>query len=131
MERRFWAWPSELKQAGILGINRRNCRIIGETNPRRLYPRVDNKLLTKQICLANAIPVPETYHVLRAHADARRFLGTLGDRSDFVVKPARGAAGRGLLVIADRRDEDFFTPGGRMIPWSDLRYHLATAISGL
>ncbi len=129
--KRFWAWPEELSQSGILGINHRNVGVIFEHNPRHLYPRVDNKLLTKQICQAHDIMVPETYCVLREHSDCRRFLQMIGDRNELVVKPASGAAGRGIIVIARREGNTFFTSGNREILWSDLRYHLSTILSGL
>lgn len=129
--RRFWAWPEELRQSGILGINDRNVSFIQENNPRRFYPFVDNKLLTKQICFEHEIPVPETYGVLTTHGDVKQFNEKFGHLSEFVVKPANGAAGRGIVVIADRVDNRFFTAGGREIHWSDFRYHLSTMISGL
>lgn len=129
--RRFWAWPDELRRSGILGINDRNVSFILENNPRRLYPRVDNKLLTKQICQEHDIPVPETYGVLTTHGDLMQFNEKLGHLTEFVAKPANGAAGRGILVIANRVENSFFTSGGREILWSDFRYHLSTMISGL
>ena len=128
---RFWAWPDELRRSGILGINDRNVSYIVENNPRRLYPRVDNKLLTKQICLDNDIPVPETYGVLSAHSQLRQFCDDMSQLNEFVVKPANGAAGRGIVVIARRDGTSFFTAGGREITASDMRYHLSTVISGL
>lgn len=128
---RFWAWPDELRRCGILGINDRNVSYIIENNPRRLYPRVDNKLLTKSICQQHGIPVPETYHVLSEHSQLKKFHDQLGDLAEFVVKPANGAAGRGIIVIARRERNSFFTAGGREISASDLRYHLSTIISGL
>ncbi len=129
--RRFWAWPDELRFSGILGINDRNVSYIVENNPRRLYPRLDNKLLTKQICQENGIPVPETYGVLSEHSQLRQFCEKVSSLSEFVVKPASGAAGRGIVVIASRSGDSFFTAGGREITASDLRYHLSTIISGL
>ena len=129
--RRFWAWPAELRKSGILGINDRNVSYIVENNPRHLYPRVDNKLLTKQICQEHGIPVPETYSVLSKHGQLKRFVSEVGRLSEFVVKPASGAAGRGIVVIASREGDNFITSGGRVITWSDLRYHLSTIISGL
>jgi alpha-L-glutamate ligase-like protein len=104
---------------------------IFECNPRATFPRVDNKLLTKEICQKNAIPVPETYAVIRYQSELARLDALLGDRRDFVMKPARGAAGRGILVIAGRRPQGFKTPSGNLIAWSDLRYHLSTTLSGL
>ncbi|MEO0531496.1 MAG: alpha-L-glutamate ligase-like protein [Planctomycetota bacterium] len=128
---RWFAWPDELKEAGILGINRRNLSYILESNPRKFYPRVDDKLQTKQICEANGIPVPETYAVLRSHGQVRQFPEMVRDRSDFVIKPACGAAGRGVMVIAEHMGDMYVTPSGRGLPWSEVRYHLSTVISGL
>jgi len=131
MFKRFWAWPDELRQSGILGINDRNVSYILEHNSRCLYPRVDDKLLTKQICQRHGIPVPETYGVLTTHGDVKQFDKKLGHLREFVAKPANGAAGRGIVVVADRLENDFYTAGGRAIRTSDFRYHLSTMISGL
>ena len=70
-------------------------------------PRVDDKTITKEICHANGIPVPETYAVIRRYGDMRRFLQLIGDRSEFVIKPSTGAAGRGIIVIARRNGQRF------------------------
>jgi alpha-L-glutamate ligase-like protein len=129
--RRSFVWPSELEEAGILGINRRNVSFIQESNARQLYPRVDNKIVTKGICHAHGIPVPETYAVIRRYGDVRRFKSLVGQRTEFVIKPASGAAGRGIIVISRRKGKDFETPGGRTITESDLDYHLSTILSGL
>lgn len=128
---RWFAWPSELKEAGILGINRRNLAYILESNPRRFYPRVDNKLQTKRICEANNIPIPKTYAVLGTHGDISKFPDALRGQTDFVIKPASGAAGRGIMVIAEQVGDIFLTPSGRGLTSSDIRYHLSTVISGL
>ena len=129
--RRLIAWPHELEDAGILGINRRNLAFIQESNPRALYPRVDNKIITKEICHAHGIPVPETYAVIRRYGDVRRFRELIGDRGEFVIKPASGAAGRGIIVIARRKGKDFETSSGRTISEGELDYHLSTILSGL
>ena len=129
--KRWFAWPSELKESGILGMNRRNLSYILESNPRKNYPRVDNKLVTKQICEDNDIPSPKTYAVINSQVQVRRKGPAITDRSDFVIKPARGAAGRGIVVIADQSDDCYFTPSGRTLSWSDLRYHLSAIVSGL
>jgi alpha-L-glutamate ligase-like protein len=129
--RRLWVWPHELERAGVLGINQRNLAFIQESNPRGLYPRVDDKTITKEICHANGIPVPDTYAIIRRYGDVQRFLQVLGDRSEFVIKPSTGAAGRGIVVIARRKGHDFETASGRTVTWGDLRYHVSTILSGL
>ncbi|MEQ8848829.1 alpha-L-glutamate ligase-like protein [Botrimarina sp.] len=128
---RNFVWPSELREAGILGINRRNLDYILRSNPRRHYPRVDNKLITKKFCEEHGIPVPETYGVLRSHGEISRFPEIVSTHSDFVVKPACGAAGRGVLVIAERVGDVYVKPGGRSLHWNEVRYYLSTVISGL
>lgn len=130
---RWFAWPHELREAGILGINRRNLAYILDSNPRRLYPTVDNKLLTKAICESAdpQIPVPTTYEVIQSHGQIRKFKESVSERADFVVKPARGAAGRGVLVVVGHDLSHCETPSGRKIRWSEVRYHVSTIISGL
>ena len=128
---RVFALPHQLDESGVLGINHRNLLFIQENNPRDLYPRVDDKTVTKAICQSHGIPVPETYCVIRRYGDVKRFLELVGDRSEFVIKPASGAGGRGIIVIAEREGANFITPGGRVYCWSDLHYHLSTILSGL
>jgi len=129
--RRLFVWPRELREAGVLGINQRNLAFIQQSNLRALYPRVDNKTITKGICHAHGIPVPETYAVIRRYGDVRRFLKLIGDRTEFVIKPASGAAGRGIIVIERKKGADFLTPSGRQFSEADLDYHLSTVLSGL
>ena len=40
---------ARLREAGVLGLNERNCDFIMRHNPRGLYPRVDDKVLTKEL----------------------------------------------------------------------------------
>jgi len=128
---RFWLWPWELRRLGVLGINRRNAVQILGNNPRRNYPRVDDKLLTKQVCEARGIRVPKTYAVIQRHGDIRRFPEMLGDCPQFVIKPSKGSAGRGIVVIAEHDRKDFTTSSGARLDVNTLRYHLSTILSGL
>jgi alpha-L-glutamate ligase-like protein len=128
---RFWAWPSELREKGILGINRRNGRYVLPANPRASYPSVDEKHRTKVICKAAGIPVPETYLLIERCGDVRKMVDLIGARQEFVIKPAAGSAGRGILVIAKKEGGQFFTSSGQSFSRSDLEYHVSTILSGL
>jgi alpha-L-glutamate ligase-like protein len=130
-KRRWFAWPHQLEESGVLGINYRNLAFIQASNPRALYPRVDDKTVTKTICHANGIPVPETYAIIRRYGDIRRFMELIGERSEFVVKPASGSAGRGITVVARRKGADFETASGRVQSLADIQYHMTTILSGL
>lgn len=129
--RRLWAWPDELRARGILGINRRNADFVLPSNPRSHYPRVDDKLLSKRFCEERGIPVPETYAIIEREGDIRSFPGCVRERPQFVIKPASGSGGRGIIVVAEHDGEKFRTPGGAEFELADVRYHLSTIISGL
>ncbi len=131
MRQRLLAWPIELEKAGVLGINRRNLAFVQANNPRAFYPRVDDKTITKDYCQLHDIPVPETYAVIRRYGDVRRFSQLIADRSEFVVKPASGSAGRGIVVVARRKGKEFETSSGRTISEGELAYHISTILSGL
>lgn len=131
LRRRFWAWSSELREKGVLGINSRNINITLEYNARSLYPRLDDKLLTKEICSANSIPVPETYAVIENYGDIFKFSRMIEKRKDFVIKPARGSGGRGILVITKQNGVRFETAGGKLLSFDEMFHHLSTILSGL
>ena len=128
---RFWRWPGELRRGGVLGMNRRNAEFLFAHNPRARYPLVDDKLLTKQICHQRGIPAPATYAVIERNGDIGRFLRSVARWPEFVVKPAKGAEGRGILVIRRHDGRIFTTVGGQRLDVSELGYHLATILSGL
>jgi alpha-L-glutamate ligase-like protein len=120
-----------LRRAGVLGINRRNHEYTLRWNPRRLYPRVDDKLLTKRLCAAAGIPIPRLLAVAAHHFELRSLPAQLAGERSFVLKPARGAMGNGVLVILDRDGDRLVRPGGARMPLSAFQYHAASTISGL
>ena len=79
----------KLAQAGVLGLNRRNANYIMRLNPRKLYPHVDDKLITKTLALEAGMAVPELYGVIRHQGDVRLLPDIVGERESFVIKPAR------------------------------------------
>lgn len=122
---------SALRRTGVLGINRRNAEYTLRWNPRRLYPRVDDKLLTKRLCEEAGIPVPRLIAVAQHHFQIREMLRSLESESSFVLKPARGAMGNGILVVLAREGRRLLRPGGRWVDARELSYHAASIISGL
>ena len=126
----IWQRWRALKRAGVLGINRRNADFIMPLNPRRNYPLVDNKILTKELALQHDVPVPELYGVISTPHGIRALPALLGERRDFVLKRAQGSQGDGILVIVDRHKGRYRTAGGRLLDWGDLEHHLTNALSG-
>ncbi|MDH3758141.1 MAG: alpha-L-glutamate ligase-like protein, partial [Gammaproteobacteria bacterium] len=84
----MFAAAKKLREAGVLGLNERNAEFIMRLNPRRLYPRVDDKALTKQLALEAGMAVPDLYGIIDNQGDVRRFAEIVTDHDSFVVKPA-------------------------------------------
>jgi alpha-L-glutamate ligase-like protein len=118
-----------LRRRGVLGINRRNADYTLLWNQRRLYPLVDDKLVTKRLCQEAGIPVPRLLAVAETHRAVPGLLERLAGVAAFVLKPARGAMGNGILVL-DKRDGKLFR-GSRPYARDDFEYHAAGIISGL
>jgi alpha-L-glutamate ligase-like protein len=55
----------------------------------------------------------------------------LTDRSDFVIKPNRGSAGRGVLVVLGRRGDGFTRHNGETLSMDAVRQHLSDILSGM
>ena len=94
----------KLRAAGVLGLNERNTDFIMRLNPRRLYPRVDDKALTKELALAAGMAVPDLYGIIAHQSDVRKFAEIVADIESFVVKPAQGSGGDGILVVTGRSE---------------------------
>ncbi len=102
-------------------------------NPRRLYPRVDNKVLTKKLALEAGMPVPDLYGVIENQGDVRRFADIVDPLESFVVKPAQGSGGDGIVVItgrSKRKRDSFRQASGVLITTDELEYHLSNIIGG-
>ena len=126
-----FASPKLLKQRGIIGMNRRNVQLIAENNPRQLYPLVDNKLKTKQLCLKSGIATPDLLAVFRAQYELRSLEPTLKGLEGFVIKPAQGSGGKGILVIVGRRGDHFIRTDGSEVDSNHVRRHISNILSGL
>ena len=120
-----------LEARGIMGMNQRNAIYVGPLNARRAYPTVDNKRVTKLLAAHHGIPTAETYGVIETHSHLRDLPRLVAGRPAFVVKPARGAAGNGIVLIAAHTPEGLTKPSGETLTWEDLTYHVASIISGV
>lgn len=120
-----------IREAGVLGINGRNAAFISRHNPRRLFPLVDDKIRSKALCQKNDIPTPELYGVVEAHGDLRQLSDKIAPFQDFVIKPARGAMGNGVLVVTGREGDRYRRPSGALIDERSMRHYVSGILSGL
>lgn len=129
----FWLFKAarRLRELGILGMNRRNAAFILDHNPRSLFPLVDDKMRMTRLCQRIDVPTPRVYAEVSSYSMLRRLPQLLGERSDFVIKPNRGSAGRGVLVLVGRDGNDYLRHNGERVRPDALRQHFSDILSGM
>ncbi|HNP37322.1 MAG TPA: alpha-L-glutamate ligase-like protein [Woeseiaceae bacterium] len=129
----MFATARKLRAVGLLGLNERNSEYIMRLNPRHLYPRVDDKVLTKKLALEANMAVPDMYGVIRHQSDVRRFASIVADHDSFVVKPAQGSGGDGIVVVtgrSKRKRDSFRLASGRLVTQEDIEHHISNTVGG-
>jgi alpha-L-glutamate ligase-like protein len=127
----LWIKPARLREHGMLGMNCRNVEFISRYNDRRLYPLVDNKLKTKILAQEYEVPTPGLQFVVREQHQISQIERQLVDKDSFVLKPAKGSGGKGILVVTGRRGDFFIKSSGAEIDIADIRRHMSNILAGL
>lgn len=120
-----------LEELGVIGLNRRNAEFVLRYNPRQFYPRVDDKLITKKLAHAAGIDVPPLYDVIEIERQARDLPQRVSGFQEFVVKPARGAGGEGIVIIDEHENGGYRKASGAILTQDELRHHASNILSGL
>jgi alpha-L-glutamate ligase-like protein len=120
-----------LRDKGVLGINQRNAEYTLQHNPRHLYPLVDDKLRTKRLAEAAGIAVPELYGVVEIEQQIASLPALLHDHTGFVMKPARGSGGNGIVVITGRSRGLYRKASRALMDERDMAHHVANILSGM
>jgi alpha-L-glutamate ligase-like protein len=85
----------------------------------------------RDLCRTIGVPTPEVYARLLAPSALRHLPALLEPRSDFVLKPSRGAGGRGVLVIIGRDDRAYLRHNGDSLTLTALQQHASSILSGM
>jgi alpha-L-glutamate ligase-like protein len=120
-----------LQKRGIVGINKRNAYYILRFNPRHLFKLVDDKAVTKQLAMQAGISVPKLYGAIEIEAQIKQIPEIIGDKQDFVIKPANGSGGYGIMVINGRYKDYFRKSSGALIKQADIDVHVSNILSGM
>lgn len=123
--------PAALRKSGILGMNGRNIEFISKYNSRKLFPLVDNKLKTKLLCQEYGINTPDLLFVVQYQHDVYALKERLQTISSFVIKPSRGSGGKGILVIKEKRGDEYIKGSGLAIGFEDVARHVTNILAGL
>lgn len=115
----------------VLGMNRRNSEFIFKQNPLELYQLVDNKILTKQVLSAKSIPTPIMYFTIQSYFELKDLQNRVKPFSNFVVKPANGFGGEGVLIVNQVHENGFETAGGTWLNRLKFTDHVQDILSGI
>jgi alpha-L-glutamate ligase-like protein len=126
-----WLAEARRRRQALVGINLRNVALVYPNNPRRHFPIADDKLLAKQYLQRADVPVPRTVAVCEGLFAVRDTVAALLSLEHFVLKPATGSGGAGILVVGERiaggawrRSEN------RKVTAGELEKHLADIVFG-
>ena len=123
--------PSRLNESGILNMNSRNLNYIARYNPRHLLPLVDNKLTTKRMAEKAGVDVPKLIGVIEYQSDIRKLRGILEPLEQFVIKPAKGSGGKGILVITGRDGNRYVKASDESLSFNDISRDVSNILVGL
>ena len=120
-----------LRERGVLGINGRNALYTLMYNPRHLYPLVDDKLRTKRLADEAGIAVPRLYGVVEIEHQVQELAELLRPHQEFVVKPAAGSGGDGIVVVNGRSKGLYRKISGQLMDQAELGHHVSNILSGM
>lgn len=125
--------PRRLKELGVLGMNQRNGEFIAQMNARRYYPLVDDKLLTKELAEESGLHVPALYGVISTTHQIKKLSKLVGEHDEFVIKPANGAGGDGILVLDGKQSDRplvYRKSSGKAIGIDAIALHISNILAG-
>lgn len=130
--------PRALRRLGMLGINRRIRDYILPYNPRRHITLVDDKAKTAALAEDAGIAMPRNHFAINYHGEISHAVKRLAALESFVIKPATGSMGNGIIVVHEtqpasktNRKARFRVGRDTWLDTQDLGYHIATVLSGL
>ncbi len=121
----------KLKQKGVLGINSRNYDYISKLNERSHFCLVDDKVKTKALALEHGVNVPKLIGLITYQYQVKHFLDKVKTYHSFVLKPAQGSGGKGILVIRKYTKTRFLTASNRLLSFNEVCEHISNILSGL
>ena len=120
-----------LHRNGVLGINKRNADYLLKYNRRRDYPLVDDKAKTKELAVRYGVAVPDLYGMVEIQRHVARLPEILRPYADFVIKPANGTQGEGIVVVTGKVANHYRQADGTLYSEDELKFHVSNILSGI
>jgi len=125
------AIAAEGSSKNVLGLNKRNREYIAKYNPANLYPHTAKdkmKITFHQL----GIPTPQTYAIIHDIKEIVVVEKVIREHDSFVIKPASGLGGEGILVLdkVSEKGEEYFRGRNRNFSIEDIKHHLVQILDG-
>ena len=115
----------------VMGMNQRNLEYVYPNNPRSAFAYANDKMLTKQSLQAVGLNVPKTFMSVRYFYELQRIEPQLRQLTGFVIKPASGSGGNGIIVIKGYENDHWISVSGQLYTLEKIRKHIADIIFGV
>ncbi len=114
----------------ILGMNARNFLYIRRYNPPSAKKLADDKLLMKSVLIENGIKTPVMHSIFYDRDSLKNYDWSALPERGFVIKPARGYAGAGILAIRKWDGTVGSTVNGQEYTIKQLESHVLDILEG-
>jgi len=115
--------------AGILGMNARNLLYIARYNSAANKKFADDKIFTKQFLESRGVGVAKLYQIVKNQRQlTHEFFEGLHD--SFVIKPNRGFAGAGIVVVESKKGKYWKTVSGKRLDEEQLYLQCIDILEG-
>jgi len=114
----------------ILGMNARNFLYIRKYNSAESKKIADDKLLMKSVLIKNGIKSPNLFTIFYDRDSIKNYQWKDLPSRGFVIKPARGYAGSGILPIRKWDNEIATTASGQTYSLNQLESHILDILEG-
>ena len=125
-----YVWPFLKASESIVGLNHRNFRLIYKLNNLFDYQLANDKIKAKDFLNCIKVPTSQTYQIYRGLYDLRNIVDDLKNYASFVVKPAKGSRGNGILILEQSEKGKYRSLSGKQYNPSELKYFIASIIFG-
>lgn len=115
----------------LLGLNERNIQYINRYNPRKYFSQVDDKIKTKERLAESKIPIPLTLTTVESFFELENALKVIEAYDEIVIKPSKGRAGGGILLLQRNKPYGWKTPSGRSISLEEIETHMGEILFGV
>lgn len=114
----------------ILGMNARNFLYIRRYNSNEAKKIADDKLLMKNVLAQNGVKAPPLFSIFYDRDSIKNYDWSQMPSRGFVIKPARGYAGAGILPIRKWENNVATTASGQTYTIKQLESHILDILEG-